>query len=714
MRQRTSASGAPPPQLWQPRCVFPPYAPTFLHLFSLSRSNFCFHWRLFDQEARGILITSIQIYVRTDPALRPGHVVMERSKSTHPARDDLEAREKKNVVSLCDDLRRETSTRSYDSGYGGYVSDYPRKASLPCIPNDSRTRVVSTEAVRAQSPPLPTPRLLTAHVSSVLLQSPSARNISMKSSRELVFELWKILQDQDDDRDTHDPLHTRERINDWAHDVSSPRTTTTGPGTNNSPKSSTTSTSISLGDVYKASVSATKRSSEENDEDEGPTRKKPNDNQNEFATELFQQPAYSKQMPCPMLEIHDCQGTNTTISELLRSLMNRHRIIICKECCSRIPVQDDGRKLANVLQKHGTECERRCIGSSCTAGSNDDAPHHRRTESCPSWATLTKEARWTFIWTLVNLGSSPPDPDFLLGPAYEHSQERRPCKQQARARVNEICADLMRDIEVKDRRISILEKDLAVAKDNSQRMHSGNLTELMLRGKDLSMARNETERAQQRCRERGMNLENIIENLLERLNQHGDVLPRSLRRRLLDECPSVMAVISTTLFQANLQSLPASVSPSSHAQYPWMASSFPNAAFPAPPPPPPPLSSTPDISAWQGTASQHQQVIGSNTRSHYSGLDPATTTNAMGQVNPHTSIWPSYQQQPYPPQHPGYPPQHPGYPPQQTSYPPQQPGYPLQQQSQSYDEQQQGYAVGGEAVDLDASNASDDEQDSTR
>ena len=617
---------------------------------------------------------------------------MERSKSTHPARDALARQRIWDDVPQYDGLQRNISIQSYDSGYGECVSDHSRKVYPLYTPDESRTRIASTGAGRAQSPPLPAPRPSSTHLSSVLLQNPSARNIPVKSSRALVLELWQILHNQDDDRDTYAPLHIRERINNWAHDVSSPRTTMTGPGTSNSPKSSTTTTSISLGDGSNASVPASKRRLEGNDEDEGPSKKKPNEDQDNFPVELLQQPAYSKQMPCPMLELHDCQGTNTTISELFRSLMNRHRIVICKECCARIPIQDDERKIANVLQKHGTGCERRCIGSSCVDGSSEGAPHHRRTEKCPSWATLTKEVRWTFIWTLVNPGSLPPDPEFPPGPAFEHSQERRPCKQQARARGNEICAHLMRDIEAKEKRISALEKNITVAENANLQIRTHEMANL---DNQLRMAKNEAELVQGRCREKVVNLENIVEDLLERLNDSGGVIPGSLQRRLQKECPRVMVEVSATFsakcLRENMQSLPASASQSSHVHYPLMKSSTPNATFAAPLPPPPPLLSTPDISAWQDTASQ--QVIGSNTRSHYPGFDPTTINNVMGQV-----IGPSYQHQ--------------AYSLQQQCYPPQQQGYPLQQQPQSYnDRENQGYAVGGEPVD---SNASYGEQELTR
>jgi hypothetical protein len=258
--------------------------------------------------------------------------------------------------------------------------------------------------------------------------------------------------------------------------------------------------------------------------------------------------------------------------------------VICKECCTRLPIRDDEKKPADVLQRHALEgCERRCIGNFCGSSLDDTAFYHLRNERCPSWATVTQEARWVFIWALVNPGSNPPHPNFLPGPSFEHSQERRPNKRQTRVRGNEICADLMRDIEAKERHISALEIDLAAAKS-------------------------ETGHLQKQSSDKVANLENIIENLLERLSERGIGISSSLTKRLQNECPDVTSGIRAKDVQANTRALSTSTLTSSHEHYSGsdMTSTAGNMFFH-----PPPVSTMPDLRT--GWGAPQQQMVGSDT-----------------------------------------------------------------------------------------------------
>lgn len=342
---------------------------------------------------------------------------------------------------------------------------------------------------------------------------------SIPSTRTLVLELWNSLQDNDRGYDTREPSLVCGTPSYDIDAIISPRTTERGSASNGSSKSSATSNLFSTGGARKSSLSPGIRASGRDDEEDQLPRKKPNRQRDPAHSDAPDRPIYSDQMPCPLLEMHQCQGTNTTISELLRSLKVRHRIVICKDCCKLLPIEDLEKKAGDVLQKHTSEgCEPRCIGISCSDRLADTASHHRRSERCPSWATLSKEERWKFIWKLVNPGSDSLEPNFLPGPGFEHSQIRRPSKRQALARGNEICAQLMRDVEAKERRISTLENDLITTK-------------------------NENVQSQRRCNEKIDNLENIIESLLERLCENNIGLPGSLRKRVQNECPQVTATI---------------------------------------------------------------------------------------------------------------------------------------------------------------------------
>jgi hypothetical protein len=199
----------------------------------------------------------------------------------------------------------------------------------------------------------------------------------MTFSRALILELLEILQDQDQEIDIdeaspadHSALHST--------DSSPPATDGSGP--DNSPKSATASDTVLFGIGIKRPFLLNHRSFEREDDDE-PPRKKPGREQGSFTLDALTSTPNSVQMPCPLLELHGCQGTNTTISELLRCLQNRHRIVICKECCTQLAVPDEEKKLENVLKKHASGgCEPRCIGRSCSGVIDDTLPHHHRTE----------------------------------------------------------------------------------------------------------------------------------------------------------------------------------------------------------------------------------------------------------------------------------------------------------------------------------------------
>jgi len=455
------------------------------------------------------------------------------------------------------------------------------------------------------SPPA-IPRASTSNRSSPA--APVQALSSVSSSRALVLEFWGILQNRDQNYDACESSQADESIEWFTDDIRSLRTSANGSDSHDSPNNSATSNSTPIGLVGKNALSTNKRIREregEGDEDEHSDRR-PTRDQGVAVSDALQDSSYPGQMSCPMLESHDCQGTNTTISELMRSLMNRHRIVICKECCTRLPIPDEEKRPVNILQKHVSDgCERYCIGTSCANGAEHSTSFHRRTERCPSWATLTKEARWTFIWILVNPESDPPEPSFPPGPAFEHSQIRRPCKQQARARGNEICAQLMRDIETKERCISALENDLTTSK-------------------------NENMQTQQRCNEKTANLENIIESLLERLCENGIGLPGSLRKRLQNECPEAMAAILVKESQT-VSTLPTSTLTPNHGYYPAssVSSTWGNMTYPPP--------TMPTIPVTWGAVPQ--QMVAPNLGYYFPDFsDKAPTTSAMYPTNTYIPV----------------------------------------------------------------------------
>ncbi|KAF5975432.1 hypothetical protein FCOIX_7720 [Fusarium coicis] len=335
------------------------------------------------------------------------------------------------------------------------------------------------------------------------------RNIDI--TRDLIKELRQTLSSTDDEWNL-DGLSSLE--DSPVESTYSSPPLTDGSGTDTSPVSGTSAGASSFEIGSKRSHPTTVGSSQEGDGDEHSRKQSRQEKapSNSKATTSFQGRI---QMPCPVQQPQKCQGTNATISELLRSLEVRHRIVICKDCCTQVNVPEEERKPENVRKRHKSEtCEPRCIGTTCSGTPSDEVPHHRRTANCPTWQSLPSETRWSFIWGLINPGENPPDPDFYNGVGYEHNTTRRPCKQQSRSRGADICDALMRDIEERDKRRVSLEADLEAEKERNAQL-------------------------EEKHKKKIGSLENIIETLLERLEENNVKVPNSLQKRLQEECPGV-------------------------------------------------------------------------------------------------------------------------------------------------------------------------------
>lgn len=382
---------------------------------------------------------------------------------------------------------------NYDSNIQGVIKQWVNQTrvatSVPFTPLSTSSTSFSTAS---------SPKLLAGNVLD-------KRPVS-GSSQSLILELAQMLQDGEQ----YAGIYASSTVDHEVYSIESSPPTTDASGFNESPNSVTTSGSTPLRQS-ETSLRPHFRSFDR-EEDEHPAKKPHREQGSSYSHTLSSVPLVA-QMPCPFLERCGCLGANATISELLRSIQNRHRTVVCKDCCVQLKIPLEERKVENIMRKHISQgCEPRCISRTCAGTSKDDeiAPH-RRTENCPSWKAIPKDNRWIFIWTLVNPNQTPPVPDFSVGVGFEHLLERRPTKQQTRARGADICNALTRDIEAKDKRISKLEHDLSASVAcNSQ--------------------------LQQHCDDKIGNLENIIETLLELTEEHVKI-PKSLQKRLQSECP---------------------------------------------------------------------------------------------------------------------------------------------------------------------------------
>ncbi|OAL00236.1 hypothetical protein IQ06DRAFT_347622 [Phaeosphaeriaceae sp. SRC1lsM3a] len=316
-----------------------------------------------------------------------------------------------------------------------------------------------------------------------------------------------------------------------AHENTSQHTSATDAGGTNSPQSESRSRSAQSGRGSTQSSSSTTvlrsaPTSYRRMDDGEPPAKRPGDGQRSSARDMPSEPAYKSQMPCPMPETIACMGTNGTISEMLRSLQNRHRVIICTECCTKLDVPEQERKPENILKRHAsTGCDRICISRECSGIKPSPAPYHRKTENCPNWKAISKEARWSFVWSLLNPGQEPPAPQFLSSVGYEHTNVRTPCRDRSsRERGLQLCKSVMEDLDAKNDRLQSLEQELEETRQQN-----------LLK--------------QQQSDDKIANLENIIETLLERLGDKNVDIPPSLRKRLARECPGCVIPLTSSKLQ---------------------------------------------------------------------------------------------------------------------------------------------------------------------
>jgi hypothetical protein len=370
--------------------------------------------------------------------------------------------------------------------------------------------------------------------------------------RMLVLELLEMCQEQDDQQDERFQFHHPSFTDiSTLQSSKSPSQATDGSGTGSTSTDTTTSKdSRGFSNPKRPrQLDRRERTDEgngEEDEDNEHPRKRPDKGPDAPRTDGPASPPNTIQIPCPLSESEGCQGTNPSISELLRSLQNKHRTVFCSVCCTFLEVPSNEKKPEIQLKDHELKgCERRCIGQSCGPNLEATEAYHLRTTKCPSWKALTKELRWRFIWSLLNDGRAAPSVQFAPGIGFEHSPERRPSAQRSRARGAEVCRDLLRKLETKERRMNELENDLRSAKHCAEQL-------------------------QGRFDDKIGELENIIEAILERLTEKSVTIPRHLQKRMQHACPKVMMEVLSYARPANLPPTPESVPNNGHSLFPGM------------------------------------------------------------------------------------------------------------------------------------------------
>ncbi|KAF5647033.1 uncharacterized protein FTJAE_1864 [Fusarium tjaetaba] len=375
---------------------------------------------------------------------------------------------------------------------------------------DTLEWIISTrDTSTALSPSLPTYSPESSSCSLETMPRHFVPGENLEESRALVMELFRTLSRQDCESSS-DELSSAEGSPVHSRYSSTPLT----DGTGTSPKSGTTTSISNIERNPKRSLPGRDGSFQEGDGDE-PPRKESRQDKNPSSSEAIASLQGRPQMPCPVQEPQKCQGTNATISQLLRSLEERHRIVICQGCCSKVHVPDDGGKADIVRKRHKSQpCELRCIGTTCSGTPSNGAPYHSRTENCPTWRSLPSESEVVFYLDSHQPRREPARPGLLHRP-----------------RGADICDALMRDIEERDKGRVCLESELEAAHERNVQL-------------------------EERQKKKLDSLENIIETLLERLEENKVKVPNSLQKRLHDECPGVFCEPVAKLISKHSQAPP--------------------------------------------------------------------------------------------------------------------------------------------------------------
>ncbi|KAF2847898.1 hypothetical protein T440DRAFT_481436 [Plenodomus tracheiphilus IPT5] len=165
---------------------------------------------------------------------------------------------------------------------------------------------------------------------------------------------------------------------------------------------------------------------------------------------------------------------------------------ICIHCCVQLEVPPEERKAENVMKKHVAQCVSQGVSGSDVA------------------VTLSAGRSHIVGWNHA-----------LRGKPFQRKTDgvsyglRRPNRPQSCPRGIELCAALLQDVEAKDRRISVLERDPVLPEANNA---------LLQKDSDRKMK----------------SFENIIETLIGITTQYNATLPRSLQKRLQTDCPRLM------------------------------------------------------------------------------------------------------------------------------------------------------------------------------
>jgi hypothetical protein len=347
-------------------------------------------------------------------------------------------------------------------------------------------------------------------------------DLAMLPARAFLVEFLKILQDRDVEEQAGIDEFSITDVDDWQSPEAITQETD-GCEAGSSSKTPASSKNASGSGNLKRSFQPGGGMPEEENGDK-PSRKK--SNRVRVDVSLPGDSILELQLPCPLLESHECLGTDPTISQLLRCLQKKHQIVICNACCTLVEIPSNRKGLDNLLKEHNNSpvCirNRRCISQSCTEDGQTSAFPHVRTNNCPSWQQLPNDTRWKFIWTLLHPGETAPHIEFSKGVGVLHDTVYRPSTRQPRDKANELCDQFFR-VEAKDKRIQCLENEL----EEFKIQHDKKVSELG--------------RFKLQHDQKVSEMEEIIQDLLERLAETNSTTPQSLQKRLQRVCPNVLA-----------------------------------------------------------------------------------------------------------------------------------------------------------------------------
>jgi hypothetical protein len=361
------------------------------------------------------------------------------------------------------------------------------------------------------------------------LPSSTSSTMGIVSSRTLILELLASLQDQREDLVEGTTLDE----SSFMSDIECSLPPEDGSGSGETSNQATSSGGFSSGRGKKRAHSANNdHPGKENDD--RPSRKKQDRERVASGSDTTPAESTLTLMRCTQCISEHCRGTEETISELLRSLGDRHNINICRECLSRVEVPNGQAREAYLKEDdHQITCSKRCACRSKQSNPSGAISAHEYSQSnciSPRRGEITdNENTWRYLHALANPNEEPPEQIFIQskGPGFLHDKS---CRERKKRQSRNQQTSTIKEVEELDRNRNKLNQLLA---DNDKK------EETIRRLETAELEANHTiEKLRRDCKDKDSLIHTLLEN--EKCWYELIMAPPSLLDRLSTNCPGIM------------------------------------------------------------------------------------------------------------------------------------------------------------------------------